>query len=65
MAKNPLKTYKVIWEIDIDASSTKKAAELAREIQLDPDSIATFFLVEDGNGKVVGRHWITKFKKED
>jgi hypothetical protein len=37
--------YKVVWEIDIDAIDPREAAEIAREIQLDPDNTATFFEV--------------------
>ena len=45
-----LREYRVIWEIDIEATSPKRAAEQAREIQLDPDNIADCFLVD---GKAV------------
>lgn len=41
------RTYLVIWEIDIEATSPEAAAERAREIQLDPTNIATFFQVLD------------------
>jgi hypothetical protein len=37
--------YKVTWTIEVDADSPKKAAELAREIQVDENSTATFFSV--------------------
>lgn len=37
--------YLVTWEIDIDADSPKEAAEKARHIQLDPESMATVFEV--------------------
>ena len=39
--------YKVIWEIDIAANSMREAAEIALDIQRDPDSCATFFKVTD------------------
>ena len=42
--------YKVTWSIDLDAASFEDAARLAREIQLDPDSIATHFIVTDELG---------------
>ena len=38
-------TYKVIWEIDIEAESAIEAAAKAREIQLTPHNIATEFKV--------------------
>lgn len=37
--------YKVVWEIELDAPDAVSAAKLAREIQLDPESIATVFTV--------------------
>jgi hypothetical protein len=42
--------YRVTWIIDIDAESFEEAARLARKIQLDPDSLASYFVVacEDG-----------------
>lgn len=42
--------YRVIWEIDLDAESFEDAARLALEIQRDPASIATCFIVVDENG---------------
>jgi hypothetical protein len=35
--------YTVRWEIQLWASSPEEAAAVAREIQLDPDSLATVF----------------------
>jgi spore germination protein YaaH len=43
--------YLVTWRIDLDADSFEDAARLAREIQLDPDSLATYFTVRDRDGK--------------
>lgn len=37
--------YFVTWEIEVDAQSHEHAAEIAREMQLDPDSTATVFRV--------------------
>lgn len=37
--------YYIIWEIDVEADSAREAAELARDIQLDPASTATVFLL--------------------
>ena len=47
--------YKVTWAIDLDAASFEDVARLAREIQLDPDSLATHFIVTDylGNDREV------------
>ncbi|PYT25314.1 MAG: hypothetical protein DMG57_25555 [Acidobacteria bacterium] len=38
-------TYRVIWRIDIQAESAVAAAELARDVQRDPESIASLFEV--------------------
>lgn len=38
-------TYRVIWEIDLDADSAEEAAEKALEIQRDIHSTATSFTV--------------------
>ena len=35
--------YRVLWEIDVEAENPRKAAEEARRIQLDPNSIANVF----------------------
>ena len=43
--------YRVTWIIDIDAESLEDAARIAREIQLDKDSMATHFVVTDQNGE--------------
>lgn len=42
------KTYTILWEIsEIDAGSPREAAEIALEIQRNPESIATLFTVVD------------------
>jgi len=47
-----IKTYNVIWEIDVDARSPAEAGREALRIQRDPDSTATFFEVrEHGSGE--------------
>lgn len=40
-----LKTWKVMWEIEVDADSAEHAAQRALNIQRDGDSIATVFTV--------------------
>lgn len=40
----------VIWEINIDAESPLEAARLAQQIQRDPDSLATEFVVNEIGG---------------
>ena len=45
-----MQEYRVMWEIDIYANSSKEAAEEALRIQRDEDSIATVFEVKDENG---------------
>lgn len=44
------KEYRVIWEIDIVASSPREAAKQALEIQRDPESLATVFDILDEDG---------------
>lgn len=46
------KNYYVTWSIEVEATSPKVAAEMALEIQRDPESIATVFMVSDENGAV-------------
>jgi len=42
--------YRVVWEIDIDAESFEDAARKALDIQRDPESIATCFVITDDHG---------------
>ena len=42
--------FRVTWVIDLDAESFEEATRLAREIQLDPDALATHFIVRDCHG---------------
>ena len=39
--------YLVTWTIEIDASTPESAASQARDMQLDPENIATFFTVKN------------------
>lgn len=39
--------YLVTWQIDVETEDIDEAIEKAREIQLDPLSIATAFTVKD------------------
>lgn len=48
----PLKAYRVMWEIDIEATDPETAARRALAIQRDPNSIATVFKV-DGDWNIV------------
>jgi hypothetical protein len=45
--------YSVNWTIELEAASPLEAAKLSREIQLDPNSIATHFIVGDEEGNYV------------
>lgn len=45
-----MKTYTVQWEIELDAESSRDAAELALEWQRDPNGTATVFTVVDEEG---------------
>jgi hypothetical protein len=47
-----MKTYRVVWEIDIDADTPREAAKKALAIQRDFGSDATYFDVKDGDGTV-------------
>jgi hypothetical protein len=51
------KSYRVRWEIDIDATSYVEAAKEALKIQRDPGGEATYFevsnLFEDGESESV------------
>ena len=40
-------TYHITWEIDLSARSHREAAESALEMQRDPESTATVFMVRD------------------
>ncbi len=40
-----MKRYNVVWEIELNATSKKDAAKKAREVMLDPNSLATVFYV--------------------
>ena len=42
--------FRVTWTIDLDAESFEDAARLAREIQLDENSLATHFIIKDRHG---------------
>jgi len=42
-----MNTYRVAWEIDIEATTAEEAAEQALRIHRNSDSIATVFTVTD------------------
>lgn len=44
--------YDVVWNIELEADSPGEAAQIAREIQLDPDSMATVFEVIDEEDQI-------------
>lgn len=43
------KEYLVRWEINVGARSAREAAELARQIHNDPDTMATIYQVTEGD----------------
>jgi len=47
------RTYLVTWQIDIEATSHREAAEKALAIHRNPDSIATVFDVTNERGRTV------------
>ena len=47
-----MQTYRVIWEIDIEADSPEEAAEMARYYQTKPSTTATVFDVREKTGKI-------------
>lgn len=62
-------TYRVKWEIDIDADSLQDAANEARDAQQDPDNEATVFNVADLSRPILKWKmidvWDHAFGKED
>lgn len=42
--------YSVTWQIPLFANSPEEAARIARDIQMDPDNMATFYEVRDDDG---------------
>ena len=50
-----MKSYHVIWEIDVNADSSKGAAEQALAACRDPASLATVFDVTEENSSVTER----------
>ena len=47
-----MKSYRVTWEIDLDATSPRAAAREALRIQRDPESIATVFSVRETKSEI-------------
>ena len=56
-----MKTYRVKWEIDVEAKTPREAAEWALRIQRDRESTATVFSVDewmDSKGLVIKPHTV-------
>lgn len=51
MKKKKIKTYRVTWTIDVDATSPEDAARKARDLQ-SPDTAALVFDIETEEGTV-------------
>lgn len=49
-SKSKYRSYRAVWEIDIDARNPKEAAKKAREAQ-EPGTLATVFDVYNEHGK--------------
>ena len=45
--------YYVTWDIDVDADSSREAAEVAHATQRDPGTMATVFRVMDETGETI------------
>ena len=43
--------FRVHWVIEIEAETDLQAAQIAKTIQLDPESEANFFIVQSPNGE--------------
>jgi hypothetical protein len=50
-SETQVQTYRVVWEIDIEAENPRKAAEVARFFQTAPDTTATVFDVRGETGE--------------
>ena len=44
--------YHITWKIEVEADSFEHAAQIALDIQRDPNSIATQFEVRDASGTI-------------
>lgn len=44
-------TYRIVWEIDVEAEDPREAAGIALEIQRDPTSTALYFIVVDSDDR--------------
>lgn len=49
-----MRTYRVVWKIDVEADSFEDAAREALRIQRDPTSIATVFDCSYRDGAMAG-----------
>lgn len=62
MGSRSRKSYRVSWEIDLDAANPREAAQEALRIMRDPKSIATVFYViesdSDANTKTATIHTV-------
>ncbi len=44
--------YHITWKIEVEADSFEHAAQIALDIQRDPNSIATQFEIRDASGTI-------------
>lgn len=58
--REEMKTYRVVWEIDVDATSPRDAAEKAWELMRFPDSRASIFYVSQLSRAVIDLLWAVK-----
>ncbi len=47
-----MNSYRVVWQIDVEADSYEDAAKQAKEIQLDPESAANVFHITESTPTV-------------
>lgn len=45
-----MQTYRIVWEMELEADSAEEAAAKCLRIHRDPESIATVFRVTDESG---------------
>lgn len=58
-------SYKVVWDIEVDADSPREAAKKAQEIQRDPTSWATYYKVRVEGEEMRGGYVLVDLMEEE